>query len=47
MYDYLQMKHGTLMEKLKDPEMADIFEAVIRGTFSALNILEDNINFTQ
>ena len=31
-------------EKLKDPEVADLFEATIGGKFAALNLLEENID---
>jgi len=32
------------MEKLKDPEVAEIFKAEIGGRFAALNFLQDDIN---
>ena len=31
-------------EKLKDPEVADLFEATIGGKFAALHLLEENID---
>ena len=32
------------LEKLKDPQVADLFEATIGGKFAALNLLEKNID---
>ena len=32
------------LEKLKDPEVADLFEATIGGKFAAFNLLEENID---
>ena len=32
------------LEKLKDPEVADLFEATIGGQFAALNPLQENID---
>ena len=40
--------HGSRLkfnlEKLKDPEAADLFEATNRGKFAALNLLKENID---
>ena len=40
--------HGSRLkfnlEKLKDPEVGDLFEATIGGTFATLNLLEENID---
>ena len=40
--------HGSRLkfslEKLKDPEVADLFEATIGGKFAELNLLEENID---
>ena len=36
------------LERLKDPDVADLFEATIGGKFAALNLLEEKIdNLTQ
>ena len=31
------------LEKLKDAQVADLFEAMVGGKFAALNLLEENI----
>ena len=40
--------HGSRLkfnlENLKDPEVADLFEATTGGKFAALNLLEENID---
>ena len=45
---YLQSRGSRLgfsLEKLKDPEVADLFEVTIGGKFAAaLNLLEENID---
>ena len=37
-------RHKFNLENLKDPEVADLFEATIDGKFAALNLLEENID---
>ena len=32
------------LEKLKDPEVADLFEVAFGGRFAALNLLEENLD---